>query len=483
VAADTARFEAKVDRSGEHHLWLGAHKPNGTGQLRVDGKLFGAPHVAWVLAHGTVPAGSQVIGCVGEPGCVRIDHLSLRKSGSAARATSRASAGAGSKREVRPGVWKLTVVVGRDDHGRPQRAFRTIHGSTREATKALAAFVTEIGAGDSIPRREHRRQTVAEIVEGYLHFLEDDKGRKHSTLVRYRTLWTTWLAPTLGGRRAEGLLPEHLERTLGIMRRAGQSASSIHQAFTVLNGAFKWAKRNRRISRNPMLDVEKPQSIKATNEIMPPDIDALLALLAAAFEDEFEFGVACHLGAVTGMRRGELAGLQWQRVDLDAGQILVEVTVNDAGGQVVIDNFTKTRRARWVGIDEHTGELLADLHQRMTDRAEMCDVELVPDAFVFSHSPDGSAPVRPEYLTRRMRRLRTSLGLDSADFDATLHSLRHWTQTTLNEAGFNPKQVAQRGGHTEHLMNKVYVHRTKGADQDMTAYVGSLLAGDLPARE
>lgn len=347
MAADTARFEAKVDRSGEHHLWLGAHKPNGTGQLRVDGKLFRAPHVAWVLAYGTVPAGSQVIGCRDEPGCVRIDHLSLRKSRGAARATSRASAGAGSKREVRPGVWKLTVVVGRDEHGRPQRAFRTIHGSTREATKALAAFVTEIGTGDSIPRREHRRQTVAEIVEGYLRFLEDDKGRKHSTLVRYRTLWITWLSPTLAGRRAEGLPPEHLERALGIMRRSGQSASSIHQAFTVLNGALKWAKRNRRISRNPMLYVEKPQSVKAASEIMPPDIDALLKLLAAAFEDDFEFGVASHLGAVTGMRRGELAGLQWQRVDLDAGQILVEMTVNDAGGQVVIDNFTKTRRSRW----------------------------------------------------------------------------------------------------------------------------------------
>jgi len=125
-------------------------------------------------------------------------------------------------------------------------------------------------------------------VEDYLHFLEKDKGRKHSTLVRYRTLYDIWLAPTLGGRRAESLLPGHLERALGIMRRAGQSASSIHQAFTVLNGAFKWAKRNRRISRNPMVDVEKPQSMKASNEIIPPDIDALLALLAAAFDDEFE---------------------------------------------------------------------------------------------------------------------------------------------------------------------------------------------------
>jgi hypothetical protein len=101
---------------------------------------------------------------------------------------------------------------------------------------------------------------------------------------------------------------------------------------------------------------------------------------------------------------------------------------------------------------------------------------VVPDAFVLTHSPDGSAPLRPEYLTRRMRALRMQLGLDHSPFDTTLQALRHWTQTILNGAGFNPKQVAQRGGHNQQVMNRVYVQRTKGADDDMSAYVGALLA-------
>lgn len=209
--------------------------------------------------------------------------------------------------------------------------------------------------------------------------------------------------------------------------------------------------------------------------MIPPDVDQVVAVIAAALEDEHEFGVACHLGAVTGMRRGELAGLQWKRVDLDAGSLLVEITVNDAGGRVVVDDFTKTRRSRWVGFDKYTKSMLVELRARMDERARLFGAELVPGAFVFSHSPDGSAPVRPEYLTRRMRALRRQLGLEHADFDTTLHALRHWTQTALNEAGFNSKQVAERGGHTENLMNKVYVHRTKGADEDMTAFVGDLL--------
>ena len=165
-------------------------------------------------------------------------------------------------------------------------------------------------------------------------------------------------------------------------------------------------------------------------------------MLAKAVETVSDIAPLLVLGAVTGMRRGELAGLQWKRVDLAVGSLLVEVTVNDAGGPVVIDDFTKTRRARWVGIDEYTASLLTDLRARMDERAKVCGTKLVKDAFVFTHSADGATPVRPEYLTRRMRALRRRLDLELADFDTTLHSLRHWTQTALNEAGFNPRQVA-----------------------------------------
>lgn len=117
------------------------------------------------------------------------------------------------------------------------------------------------------------------------------------------------------------------------MRRASQSQSSIRQVFTVLNGAFRWAKRNRRVASNPLLDVEEPRSAMPAREIVPPDLANLLLLLATALDEEYEFGVALHVGAATGMRRGELAGLRWTCVDLAAAHVKVEATVNDAGGK------------------------------------------------------------------------------------------------------------------------------------------------------
>lgn len=336
--------------------------------------------------------------------------------------------------------------------------------------------MAELGDGSSLPSRANRSLTVDDLIDGYLEHLDHDKGRRHSTLTRYRGLQKSWIAPALGSVRGDALTPGQVERLLGAMRRADQSHSSMYQTLVLLNGTYKWAKRNRRVRLNPIAEVEVPQSTRVAKEIVPPDVDALLRLLRAAADSEEEFGLACHLGAVTGMRRGELCGLRWSRVDIEAGALSVESTVNDAGGTVVVDDFTKTRRTRRVGLDPHTVELLRQHHDLMTNRAQACGTTLAADAFVLSHDSEGARPIRPEYMTRRMRQLRSSLGMDGSDFDATLQALRHWTQTALSEAGYNSRQVARRGGHSEQLMNRVYVHQTKTADDEMASYVGALLA-------
>lgn len=77
MATLAARFEAKVDRSGEHHVWLGATKADGTGVLKVDGSLTTAARVAWELAHGPLAASATVQSCPDVKACVRLEHLSL----------------------------------------------------------------------------------------------------------------------------------------------------------------------------------------------------------------------------------------------------------------------------------------------------------------------------------------------------------------------------------------------------------------------
>jgi hypothetical protein len=48
------RFEAKVDRSGEHHAWTGSRTRDGAGKLKVDGKTVSARRVTWEFARGAL---------------------------------------------------------------------------------------------------------------------------------------------------------------------------------------------------------------------------------------------------------------------------------------------------------------------------------------------------------------------------------------------------------------------------------------------
>ena len=137
---DGARFEARVDRSGVHHIWLGARTRGGGGQVRVDGKLLTAARAAWEIENGSVPDGVRVRSCASEAACVRVDHLRLdqRAISSASLSKKRSPRGAGTIAAISPGVWKIGVTAGVDRLGQRRRTFRTIYGTRKDAATALA---------------------------------------------------------------------------------------------------------------------------------------------------------------------------------------------------------------------------------------------------------------------------------------------------------------------------------------------------------
>jgi hypothetical protein len=74
---DTARFWAKVDRSGDPDacwLWTAYRDPCGYGRLLVNRRSATAHRLAWVLAYGTIPIGMCVLHRCDVPACVRPEH-------------------------------------------------------------------------------------------------------------------------------------------------------------------------------------------------------------------------------------------------------------------------------------------------------------------------------------------------------------------------------------------------------------------------
>lgn len=68
-------FWARVDRTGECWLFLGATTRNGYGTLSWNGRLVYAHRLAWTLTNGPIPEGLRVLHSCDNPPCVR--HLFL----------------------------------------------------------------------------------------------------------------------------------------------------------------------------------------------------------------------------------------------------------------------------------------------------------------------------------------------------------------------------------------------------------------------
>ncbi len=486
-------FEAKIDRTGEHHLWTGAIDQSGTGQFKVDGRIRSPAAIAWELAHGAVPEGHRAQSCPERRLCIRPEHLQLRKYGkkktndtntieTETGETKHPGRPIGSMREVAPGKWKLTIDADRDTQGHRRRVTRTMRGTNNDATRALAVLVTEVQTGQRRPTANPalpgQSFVVDNLIDWYITFARDVRGLERTTVFGYAEVYRARLKDRIGHIDAERLTPADIDNAFGNMRRAGLSHSRMNNARAALSGAYKWGHRHGKVNANPTRGFELPKSMKVPKRTTAPEIDELLTLLAEASRTDPEFSPVLTLAATTGMRRGELSGLRRNRLKLDRNELRVERSISEIDGEIE-DKPTKTHDTRIVRLDQATVDFLRDHLTAMDQRAQRNGVTVADDGFVFSREPNCARPMRPELMTRRMRRLRKQLGAGSLDFDATILAMRKWTSTELMDAGFNPATVSGRQGHTIQVMLTNYSSRRASADQAAADHLGAVVHQSL----
>lgn len=95
----------------------------------------------------------------------------------------------------------------------------------------------------------------------------------------------------------------------------------IRRCATVLTNALERARKHGVIDDNPAKDAERPKLVRTKPR--SPSENELCTLLATVTEADPQLGDALHVMAGTGVRMGELLGLQWPEVDLDAAEMHV----------------------------------------------------------------------------------------------------------------------------------------------------------------
>lgn len=373
-------------------------------------------------------------------------------------------------RERQPGAWELIVQLPRDPvTGRAKQLSRMVHGTKREAQRALAELVTKVSAG----KISSSTTTLDQLLVQWLDLVSAQLAE--TTVREYQRLVTTTLAPDLGHLALRRITTQRLDSYYaGLTRDRGLSPATIRHHHAVLRGALGQAVRWGWIPTNPAAGASPPKIRR--REITPPALDVTRKLLAAADDHTPEFGALLRVLAATGARRGEVCGLRWSDIDWNTGTLSINRSVASVAGGTIIKD-TKTHAARHIAIDTDTMGALARQFERAQQCAVDCQFAFDDTSFVFTSTPDGSEPLHPDSITGGFRRLCDKAGLKGV----RLHDLRHLHATQLLAAGVPVRTVSGRLGHANAATTlNVYAHFLQASDRQAADVIEGLLATPRP---
>jgi integrase len=249
--------------------------------------------------------------------------------------------------------------------------------------------------------------------------------------------------------------------------KTGLSALSIRHVHAVLHRALKDAVRWGRLTRNP-IEAADPPRVAGSGHEMKTWSGAQLATFLEVTQDDRLHGL-WHLLAMTGMRRGEALGLQWEDVDLEAGRLSVRRALIPNGKTVVVSEPKTARGRRVVALDPGTVEVLKAQAARQLE--EQAQARSWSDSGLVFAKEDGEAP-HPEIVSRFFRQAVKRALLP----EIRLHDLRHTHATLALRAGIHPRVVSERLGHaTVSITLDTYSHAIPAMQKEAAARIAELV--------
>jgi integrase len=367
---------------------------------------------------------------------------------------------------------------------RKQRV-RNVRGNRKKADEALRQLMNEVADGVAV---DASRLTLGAWLTEWLEAAIKPPRCRPATYTRYKGIIdNAILKAPIASILLQKVRPSHIE---AYYASAGVSAATLTLHHAILHRALRKAVKDKLIAVNPAVDLDgKPRRKRDKGEDArqhcwsAAEARNFLAAAKAAGPQPFAFYT---LALDSGMRKGELCGLLWDHIDLDAGKVrvvqqLLSPTLTEDGTPVF--GPTKTGNVRTVTIAAETVVLLRAhrKHQRelmMANRIAYRDLGLVFAKEWSDVRKRGDCLGQPLQMNNLGQREYAKL-IKAADVKPIkFHGLRHTCATLLLQAGEPVHVVSERLGHAKVSMTmEVYAHVLPDMQRQAAARLGALLHG------
>ena len=377
------------------------------------------------------------------------------------------SPGDGNIRQRSDGRWEGRYVAGRDADGKLIR--KNVLGKTQaEAKEKLNAALAEAKVIDVAKADEY---TVKSWVQtGYEVY-----SRPHirDSTRRFYERYIDRIIPALGDIPLKRLTGRDIQKLYNDTKEHGRirkeqkekdpslSDTYVRGMHTMLHGCLQRAVKERLIPFNPSEDCIVPKARKGEMKILPQES------IAAYFKEAERRGVLAmfFLELSTGLRKGELAALLWEDLDVEARTLRVDkqATAVPGGGVKVTRPKTETS-IRTLSVPKEAVELLKAEHAKHPDNPYMFP------------SPVTGGMYYPDSISGLHEKILKGAGLPHV----RLHDMRHTAATLMLQNGVDIKTVSGMLGHYDAGFTlRTYTHTSTKQLEEAANTMGTVLAASL----
>ena len=353
--------------------------------------------------------------------------------------------------------YRLTVSEGFDLNGNPMIHRKTVHGTKKDAEVELAKFVTEVQNGLVVDGKSLKFSEFTEI-------WKRDYGSKElapSTYKRYCRMLETRLLPYFGHFYINKIRPtdimkfyDLLEKDTQLVRKKGNngtktkkplSGKTILEHHRLLRAMLHRAVYWQLIVSNPAERVQAPRAKKPKRRSYDDEqTKILLENLEQLSIEDTKYKVAIILTVFTGVRLGELMGLEWQDIDFKNGIISINRSSQYLSDMGVFTKVPKTESSiREIAIPEFIISLLEE-YKLLYEEQKSIYNELWNDSNRLFVQADGK-PMHPSTISKWFVKYVGQIGLPVINF----HGLRHTNASLLVAQNIDIAIISARLGHAQ----------------------------------
>ena len=372
------------------------------------------------------------------------------------------------------GRWQIRVSAGYEN-GKKRILKKTIYlnpamtegAQRKEAEKQTALLMAEYTAGKVVPGK---RMTLAELASDWLEHYVGRRNLSPKTIDGYKYLLRSRIIPRLGDKAIQDIKPATLNAFYASLAQEGLSGTSQKRYHQVLNSMFTCAVRWQIIAVSPLMAVEPPKS--DTGEITPYTDKQSLALLQALEKEPLQWQAIIMLALHMQLRRGEIIGLDWNRVDLKKNTVTIAQNAVYLPHQGVVLKEPKTKAGRrTLSMSPAVAKILrAWKAEQATTRLSLG--ELWQDCGAVFTQWNG-VRLHVETPTSWFSKFLARNDLPHMRF----HDLRHTGASLLISAGLDIETVKKRLGHSRASTTMdIYGHAYQQNDERASMMMQEILS-------